>query len=74
MADAVRVSKLGNVIRNLVRFYKEVRSELKKVIWLNRQQLTNNTITVLASCLLIGIVIWIVDAVLLKITEAIFVK
>lgn len=74
MANNTKISKFGVVQKNIVRFFKEIRNELKKVIWLNREQLTNNTITVLLSCLIIGAVIWVADAVLTKITELIFIS
>jgi preprotein translocase subunit SecE len=50
--------------KKAVRLFKEIRSELKKVIWPSRQQLVNYTISVLIACVLIGIVIWIADALL----------
>lgn len=53
--------KLG---KRIVRLAKEVRNELKKVIWPTRDQLVNNTISVLIACVLIGIIIWIADALL----------
>jgi preprotein translocase subunit SecE len=63
MADNVKVSKFGNLQKSFVRFFKEIRNELKKVIWLNREQLTNNTATVLLSSLIVGVIIWAADAV-----------
>ena len=36
-------------------------NKLKKVIWPNRKQLINNTVTVLVSCLLVGALLWIID-------------
>jgi preprotein translocase subunit SecE len=61
MADEVKVSKFATTRKNFVRFFKEVRSELKKVIWPSRTQLRNNTFTVLACCFIVGAIIWIVD-------------
>ncbi|MCX8129107.1 MAG: preprotein translocase subunit SecE [Clostridia bacterium] len=61
MAEDVKVSKFANTRKNFVRFFKDVRSELKKVIWPSKSQLINNTATVLAYCLVVGIVIWIAD-------------
>lgn len=69
MADEVKVSKFAKARKGFVKFFKEVRSELKKVIWPNRSQLINNTATVLISCLLIGAIIWVVDAGLTKLVE-----
>lgn len=62
-------SKLANARKNTVKFFKDVRSELKKVIWPTRQQLINNTTTVLVVCLLVGALIWIVDQGLTKVVE-----
>lgn len=74
MADEAKISKWNNLRKNLVRFFKEVRSELKKVIWPSREQLINNTVTVLLSCIVIGGIIWIADAGLIRLTEMIFIK
>jgi preprotein translocase subunit SecE len=58
-------TKKVNVIKNrTVKFFKELRSELKKVVWLNMNQLKNNTVTVLLACLLVGSIIWIADILL----------
>lgn len=42
-------------------FFKEIIMELKKVIWPSRSQLTKNTITVLISCFIVGVIIWVLD-------------
>ena len=57
-------------LNKTVRFVKEIRAELKKVIWPNRKQLTNNTITVLLASLLVGAIIWSADFILTQIVEA----
>jgi preprotein translocase subunit SecE len=69
MAENEKSPKLGKVRKNFVRFFKDIRAELKKVIWPNREQLTNNTISVLLACLLVGAMIWIVDYGLTKLIE-----
>ena len=61
MVDRINESRAKAVIKKLVKFIKEVRSELKKVVWLNRQQLFNNIVAVLVICLFFGIIIWILD-------------
>ena len=58
MAEAT-VKKQNRVIR----FFKEVKAELKKVVWPSRKQVVNNTLIVIAAVLVIGIVIWIFDAI-----------
>lgn len=69
MAEEVKVSKgtnskekAANTRVKLIRFFKDVRNELKRVVWPTRNQLINNTVTVLLACLLVGIVIWVADA------------
>jgi len=65
--------KKPNIFQRLVRFAKEVRSELKKVIWPSRNQVINNTIIVLLTCLAIGAIIWILDFLLGQLYTIIFV-
>ena len=58
MAEAVEKKKSGNKI---VKFFKEIKSEMKKVVWPSRKQVTNNTLIVLAVVVLVGLVIWVLD-------------
>lgn len=58
MAEAVEKKKSGNKI---VKFFKEVKSEMKKVVWPTKKQVTNNTLIVLAVVVLVGLVIWVLD-------------
>jgi len=59
---AEQVQKKPGVFKRFMKFAKEVRSELKKVIWPSRSQLITYTLTVIVVCLLVGAVIWIFDA------------
>jgi len=43
------------------RWFREMRSELKKIVWPTRQTVVKNTGTVLLCALLIGACIWIFD-------------
>jgi preprotein translocase subunit SecE len=54
------------------RFFKEIRMEMKKVIWPSKKQLINNTLMVFAACVMVGIVVWIADAGLGFLFRAIF--
>ena len=69
MTENARTSKLADARKKIVKFFKDIRNELKKVIWPTRDQLTNNTITVLMVCFLVGAIIWISDEVLTKVVE-----
>ena len=42
-------------------WFREMKSELKKVVWPNRQTVAKNTGTVLLCSLIIGACIWIFD-------------
>lgn len=72
MADNANVSKLTAFRRNFVRFFKDIRAELKKVIWPTKEQLVNYTLTVLGACLVIGAIIWIADFGMVKIAGLVF--
>jgi len=47
----------------IVKFFKEVKSELKKVTWPGRKQIINNTAIVIAVVVLVGVIIAIFDAI-----------
>lgn len=64
MAEEVKVSKWRNTQKGISKFFKEIKSELKRVIWPTREQLLNNTVTVLLACLVVGVIIWVADFVL----------
>ena len=40
-----------------------MKSELKKVVWPTKSQMINNTVIVLVCVLIVGIFIWVFDAV-----------
>lgn len=54
------------------RFIKEIRLEMKKVIWPTKQQLINNTLVVFVACLAVGVVVWLADTGLGFIFTAVF--
>ena len=68
----VEQKKPEKVLKRAARFVREVRMELKKVIWPTRDQLVNNTLIVFAACILIGAIIWIADAGLGLLYTAVF--
>ena len=47
----------------IVKFFKEVKSEMKKVVWPSKKQLVNNTLIVIAVVAIIGVIIAIFDAI-----------
>jgi preprotein translocase subunit SecE len=45
------------------KWFREMRSELKKVVWPSSKTVTKNVLTVVAVSLAIGVCIWVFDAV-----------
>ncbi|MBE7030293.1 MAG: preprotein translocase subunit SecE [Ruminococcaceae bacterium] len=62
MAEAAE-KKSRNPFRSMAKFFRELKSEMKKVVWPNRKQVINNTLIVLAVTVIIGAFIWILDAI-----------
>ncbi|WP_337786520.1 preprotein translocase subunit SecE [Dysosmobacter sp.] len=52
-------------------WFREMKSELKKVTWPNQKTVVKNTGTVLLCSLLIGVCIWIFDGVAYSLIQAI---
>ena len=61
-------------LARLTRFLREVKSELKKVSWPNKKELTANTIVVLVSVFFAATVIWIIDGFFAQILKAILAR
>ena len=61
----------GNFLGPIGRWLKEEKAELKKVVWPPYAKVQQNTIIVLISILLIGIIIWAFDYVFLQAVTAV---
>ncbi len=53
--------KKPNVFARIGNFFKEVKSELKKVVWPTFAKIKQNTLIVIIYVLIIGVVIWGLD-------------
>ena len=51
----------------IARWFRETKSELKKVVWPTRKQLVNNTAIVLVAVVVVGVVISGLDAAFLTV-------
>ena len=58
--------------KRLVRFIKDYKSEVKKIVWPTRKTVIKNTGIVLAICLIIVAFIWLVDFGLAQLLDLIF--
>ncbi len=61
MADTAKKKK-GNIFKRIGAFFKEVRIEMfKRIIWPSPKQVLNNTIIVIVTVFIVGIVVWLLD-------------
>jgi preprotein translocase subunit SecE len=60
MAEAKE--KKPNIFKRCFKFFREVKSELKKVVWPTRKQVINNALIVFAIVIIVGIFIFALDA------------
>ena len=66
MADAKKQEKAGFFRRfgsRISKWFREMRSELKKVVWPSKKQVLQNTLVVLLCVLAVGVFVWIFDAI-----------
>ncbi len=45
----------------ICRYFRELRSELKKVVWSTPKQILKNTLIVIVCVLVVGVFIWVFD-------------
>ena len=57
-------SKGGKKQNGLIKYFKDLRSEFKKVVWPSKKKVINNTLVVLVGMFTSGIVIWGIDSAL----------
>ena len=62
MADANNTAKKR---RSPIRFFKEIKSELKKVTWPGKKQVLHNTLIVVALVVLVSLFIFVLDTIFL---------
>lgn len=65
--SAAKREKKGNFIvrtcKRMAKFFRETRSELKKVVYPTPKQVVNNVLVVLLCVLVVGVFVWVLDAV-----------
>ena len=62
MAEETKVKKPGLFAR-IGKWFRELKSECRKIVWPTRQQTVNNTLVVIASVVVVGVFIWVLDIV-----------
>jgi preprotein translocase subunit SecE len=71
LAERKRKEKKEHIWTRVFRFLKEVRIELKKVIWPNREEVVNYTIVVLITVAVVTTFILVLDLVLSRLLSLI---
>ena len=61
MADVKKQNWFARAWGRICRYFRELRSELKKVVWSTPKQVLKNTLIVLISVLVVGVFIWLFD-------------
>lgn len=51
-------------LQRIGKFFKEIRSEFKKVVWPTKKEIVKNTVVVLVVSAFCGLMIWGVDSIL----------
>ncbi len=49
------------ILKRIGRFFRDYKSEIKKIVWPGWKEVAKNTVIVLIMCLIIGALIWAVD-------------
>ena len=57
--------------QKIAKWFREMKSELKKVIWPTKKQLTNNTLISLVVMVISGVGIWVFDEIAQLLVKAI---
>ena len=61
MAEAKKENWFKRTWGSIRRYFRELRSELKKVVWPTPQQVLKNTLIVAACVVCVGVFIWLFD-------------
>ena len=61
MAEVKKENWFAKTWGKVCSYFRELRSELKKVVWTTPQQVLKNALVVLACVLVVGVFIWLFD-------------
>ena len=63
MAEAKKKNWFARAWGGICRYFRELRSELKKVVWPTPKQVLKNTLIVIVCVLVVGVMLWLFDIV-----------
>ncbi|MBQ7105929.1 MAG: preprotein translocase subunit SecE [Clostridia bacterium] len=58
-------------MKRVIRFLRDYKSEVKKIVWPSLKDVVKNTLIVLIICVIIGVFIWLADFGLAKLLDLI---
>ena len=61
MAEAKKKNWFARAWGSVCKYFRELRSELKKVVWPTPKQVLKNALIVLACVVVVGVFIWLFD-------------
>lgn len=70
--DDNKEAKVNKRMKNMKNYFKDMKNELKKVVWPDRTQLIKNTVTVLVFTVLVGGLIWVADGLFRKLASWVY--
>ena len=62
-AEKPAKAKKPSLVERTQKWFRELKGEIKKIVWPTKEQTVNNTAVVLGCCLVLGAFIWILDAI-----------
>ncbi|MBR7081848.1 MAG: preprotein translocase subunit SecE [Oscillospiraceae bacterium] len=71
-APAAKPAKKKKKRSSIVKWFRDMRAELKKVTWPSKKQIVNNTIVVVAVEIAAAVVLWVFDTIGSSIVDVIF--
>ena len=71
-AEKAAKKKKKKKTNKIVKWFRDMRAELKKVTWPSKKQVVNNTLVVLVVVVIVAIVLWGFDALASAIVDVIF--
>ena len=61
MSEVKKANWFKRVFGGIAKYFRELRSELKKVVWSTPKQVLKNTLIVILCVLFVGVFIWVFD-------------
>ncbi|MBR6812089.1 MAG: preprotein translocase subunit SecE [Oscillospiraceae bacterium] len=58
---AAKKNKRPNVFKRIAKWFRELKSELKKIVWPGAKTVTKNTWVVLVCIVIVGVLLWVFD-------------